>query len=272
MPYQYTGRYTEATTGLVHLDARWYNPQTQRFVQPDLWNFRNTGLPMAVRHELMRFTGLDTAQLLREPGQQMGYGYVSGNPLAWSDLLGLCDPKLVDNQDALPVTPEVPNPDTLGLNGSPNVFDNNYSNMEPNLEDVTENPLYPADKTDNGTVIQLNGPKTDLPSGANLMALSNFADATGQDSVLINGGQEAAGHSQNSLHGQNLAIDVAGSKFNNLTHEEVASAASDAGYTHGVYENFDGENADHWHLQMESGNGLDDQHLTSNGTIVIKDY
>ncbi|MDB2448664.1 hypothetical protein N9W78_00020 [bacterium] len=26
MPYQYTGRYTEATTGLVHLDARWYNP------------------------------------------------------------------------------------------------------------------------------------------------------------------------------------------------------------------------------------------------------
>ncbi|MFG1495041.1 RHS repeat-associated core domain-containing protein [Saccharospirillum sp. HFRX-1] len=89
MPYQYTGRYTEATTGLVHLDARWYNPQTQRFVQPDLWNFRNTGLPMAVRHELMRFTGLDTAQLLRDPGQQMGYGYVSGNPLGWIDLYGL---------------------------------------------------------------------------------------------------------------------------------------------------------------------------------------
>jgi len=44
---------------------------------------------MAVRHELMRFTGLDTAQLLRDPGQQMGYGYVSGNPVVWNDLLGL---------------------------------------------------------------------------------------------------------------------------------------------------------------------------------------
>ena len=44
---------------------------------------------MAVRHELMRFTGLDTAQLLKDPGQQMGYGYVSGNPLGWNDLLGL---------------------------------------------------------------------------------------------------------------------------------------------------------------------------------------
>ena len=42
MPYQYT----EATTGLVHLDARWHNPQTQRFVQPNLWNFRNAVLAM----------------------------------------------------------------------------------------------------------------------------------------------------------------------------------------------------------------------------------
>lgn len=91
MPYQYTGRYTEAATGLVHLDARWYNPHTQRFVQPDLWNFRNTGLPSDIQHELMRFTGLDTAQLLRDPSQQVAYGYVSGNPLAWTDWLGLCD-------------------------------------------------------------------------------------------------------------------------------------------------------------------------------------
>lgn len=91
MPYQYTGRYTEAATGLVHLDARWYNPHTQRFVQPDLWNFRNTGLPAEIQHELMRFTGLDTAKLLRDPSQQVAHGYVSGNPLAWTDWLGLCE-------------------------------------------------------------------------------------------------------------------------------------------------------------------------------------
>ncbi|WP_164744054.1 RHS repeat-associated core domain-containing protein, partial [Saccharospirillum alexandrii] len=94
MPYQYTGRYTEAATGLVHLDARWYNPHTQRFMQPDLWNFRNTGLPSEIQHELMRFTGLDTAQLLRDPSQQMAYGYVSGNPLAWVDWLGLCETRV----------------------------------------------------------------------------------------------------------------------------------------------------------------------------------
>ncbi|NIY91898.1 hypothetical protein [Vibrio diazotrophicus] len=28
MPYQYTGGYTDGDTGLVHLDARWYNPHT----------------------------------------------------------------------------------------------------------------------------------------------------------------------------------------------------------------------------------------------------
>jgi len=37
----------------------------------------------------MRFTGLDTAQLLRDPGQQMGYGYVSGSPLAQIDPTGM---------------------------------------------------------------------------------------------------------------------------------------------------------------------------------------
>ena len=94
MPYQYTGRYTEAATGLVHLDARWYNPHTQRFMQPDLWNFRSTGLPSEIQHELMRFTGLDTNQLLRDPSQQVAYGYVSGNPLAWTDWLGLCETSL----------------------------------------------------------------------------------------------------------------------------------------------------------------------------------
>lgn len=90
MPYQYTGGYTDGNTGLVHLDARWYNPHTSRFVQPDYWNFKNTYLPTEIQHELMRFTGLNvTAQLMRDPNQQLAYGDVSGNPLVWVDPFGL---------------------------------------------------------------------------------------------------------------------------------------------------------------------------------------
>ncbi|MCK6263974.1 hypothetical protein KP803_11905 [Vibrio sp. ZSDE26] len=91
MPYQYTGGYTDGNTGLVHLDARWYNPYISRFVQPDYWNFKNTYLPTEIQHELMRFTGLNANQLLRDPSQQLAHGYVSGNPLSWVDLLGLSE-------------------------------------------------------------------------------------------------------------------------------------------------------------------------------------
>jgi len=89
MPYQYTGRYTEGATGYTNLDARWYNPYTQRFNQPDYWSFNNTGLPKAVQHELMRFTGLNTAQLLRDPAQQMRFSYARQNPLISNDIYGL---------------------------------------------------------------------------------------------------------------------------------------------------------------------------------------
>ncbi|MCZ4371094.1 hypothetical protein O4H50_04775 [Vibrio diazotrophicus] len=86
MPYQFTGGYTDGNTGLVHLDARWYNPHTSRFVQPDYWNLKNTYLPAEIQHELTRFTGLNASQLLRDPNQQLAYGYVSGNPLTWVEL------------------------------------------------------------------------------------------------------------------------------------------------------------------------------------------
>ncbi len=77
------------------MDARWYNPHTARFLQPDYWNLRNTHLPAEIQHESMQFSGLNTQQLLRDPAQQMAYGYVRGNPLRWMDPMGLCVESLV---------------------------------------------------------------------------------------------------------------------------------------------------------------------------------
>ncbi|CAM4212179.1 RHS repeat-associated core domain-containing protein [Vibrio neonatus] len=89
MPYQYTGKYTESSTGLVNLDARWYNPHSSRFIQPDYWSLKDTYLPTEIQHELIKATSLNTDMLLRDPNQQMSYGYGSGNPFFWVDPFGL---------------------------------------------------------------------------------------------------------------------------------------------------------------------------------------
>ena len=46
-------------------------------------------MPLEVQHELLRFSRLDTTQLLTDPSQQLAYGYVAGNALAWNDQMGL---------------------------------------------------------------------------------------------------------------------------------------------------------------------------------------
>ena len=46
-------------------------------------------MPLEVQHELLRFSRLDTQQLLADPSQQLAYGYVAGNALAWNDQMGL---------------------------------------------------------------------------------------------------------------------------------------------------------------------------------------
>lgn len=71
------------------MDARWYQPKLGRWLQPDYYNFAQLSLPKGARQQLLGSTRLNTQSLLRDPAQQMRYGYVSGNPLRWVDPLGL---------------------------------------------------------------------------------------------------------------------------------------------------------------------------------------
>lgn len=142
----------------------------------------------------------------------------------------------------------------------------------PQLKDITTNKLYPAYKTAKGLIIQLNGTKTLLPKGDTLIALIKFADECGLKSVIITGGSEAVGHSKGSFHGKGLAIDVAGTKYNNLTHSAALLAAQKAGFTHGAYEDFAGTRKDHWHFQIGAGNGLGDKHSLDLPKLYIKKY
>ncbi len=143
---------------------------------------------------------------------------------------------------------------------------------EVKLKNITTNKDYPAYKTEKGTIIQLNGTDTLMPTGVTLSALVTFVDECGLKTVIITGGAEPTGHSKGSFHGKNLAIDVAGMKFNKLTHVEASSAAKKAGFTHGAYEDFRGTNKDHWHFQIGVGNGLGGNHSLNNSKLYIKKF
>jgi len=146
------------------------------------------------------------------------------------------------------------------------------ANSAPKLTDITSNKLYPAYKTAKGTVIQLNGPKTQLPTGITLSALVIFADNCGLKMIIVTAGTEPGGHSKGSFHGKNLANDVAGQKFNKLTHDAALTSARKAGFTHGVYEDFRGTDRDHWHFLIGAGNGLGDKQSLKASSLYIKRY
>ena len=105
-----------------------------------------------------------------------------------------------------------------------------------------------------------------------LSALATFANECGLKTVLITGGSEPTGHSKGSFHGKNFAIDVAGMRFNKLTHSEALTAAKKAGFTHGIYEDFSGTGRDHWHFQIGIGNGLGENHSLNNSKLYVKKY
>jgi len=81
--------------------------------------------------------------------------------------------------------------------------------------------------------------------------------------LLCTGGKESKPdkngnlpHSKNSLHYKNEAIDIAGPKFNKYSTGGVLRCAAQCGFSAGQFEDFPGRNRDHWHLQINSGNGV----------------
>ncbi len=106
-------------------------------------------------------------------------------------------------------------------------------------------------------------PRTVPVQGATQAALvcteQCLQQATGNSGLdlLITGGAEQSGHSQNSHHYSGEACDVAGTKFNDVTDTQVKACAASCGFSAGQYEQFKNRpNADHWHLQLSPGNGV----------------
>jgi hypothetical protein len=96
-------------------------------------------------------------------------------------------------------------------------------------------------------------PRTVPVSGDNATALQCTVNCAGATSVLVTGGAEQSGHSRNSLHYQDKAVDIPGRPFNNLNHTDVMRCARSCGYTNGWWEVKGSSVKDHWHLQIGEG-------------------
>ena len=74
--------------------------------------------------------------------------------------------------------------------------------------------------------------------------------------LLVTGGEEKTGHSPNSCHYESEAVDFAGPKFNSVPDEVMMECAKDCGFGHGMFEDYPGDNRDHWHFQFGQGLGV----------------
>lgn len=74
--------------------------------------------------------------------------------------------------------------------------------------------------------------------------------------LLITGGAEQSKHSKASHHYKGQACDIAGPKFNPITDDQAKSCAVTCGFGAGQFEQFSNSNRDHWHFQLQPGNGV----------------
>lgn len=125
---------------------------------------------------------------------------------------------------------------------------------DPRLINVTTHPDTPTFQTAKGTLIQMNkpAPATTLPWGTGINRLVSVADNLGSSMPIFSGGTEQTGHSVNSLHQNNNALDISG-RNPALLGEVVRQAALAAGFPYGVFE----ANKNHWHIQTTPDNMKD---------------
>jgi hypothetical protein len=75
--------------------------------------------------------------------------------------------------------------------------------------------------------------------------------------LLVTGGQEKTGHSKNSHHYKNEAVDIAGPQYNNYSDTDMFDCGYRCGFKAGHFESFpDQPWKNHWHLQISPGNGV----------------
>ncbi|MCI5138790.1 MAG: RHS repeat-associated core domain-containing protein, partial [Candidatus Electrothrix sp. AR1] len=95
--------------------------------------------------------------------------------------------------------------------------------------------------------------------------LQDETDDTGL-CLRISGGAEKTGHSKNSHHGKGTAIDVAGTNHNSVNQSQVFKCAEKCSFKASIYEHyFSNPWRDHWHLQLEPGNGVN---RNPGGTVI----
>jgi len=101
-------------------------------------------------------------------------------------------------------------------------------------QNITWKPNYPA-------TIPVDDPAAD--------ALQCTANCIGRD-LYATGGQEQSGHSKNSDHYIDEAVDF---RSVNATASKVLSCAANCGYEGGWFESW---KKSHWHFQLRAGNGV----------------
>jgi hypothetical protein len=95
-----------------------------------------------------------------------------------------------------------------------------------------------------------NYPKTVPVTGAAAAALACMPGCLGAD-IYATGGQEKSGHSPNSAHYQNQAVDMR--LPDGTTTDQVLQCAKSCGFQAGWYEDWGNP---HIHVQLTPGNGV----------------
>jgi RHS repeat-associated protein len=216
----FTGHVQDAATGLTYMQQRYYDP------------------------EVGVFLSVDPIVALSAPVLQFHrYRYANSNPYKFVDPDGRASDK-----------PERQPRDTSSLTSRPSIASR--------VSTVQISTGGRSGRQQGNASIRYNAPspQTVPPSGENAMALQCTANCVSADGLLVTGGAEQSGHSRNSLHYKDKAVDIAGPPFNNVQHGEIMRCAKACGYTHGGWEvngrfYADGNERssiykDHWHFQI----------------------